>query len=881
MLLNTTNNRSNRKKRTRKGKKMTIRWAQIFLLIFLSFAIVVGGVGAGVVGSAMRDMPEVEEVLPQTRLTSYVYDKDGNEISPLKGPEHRIHVDIEDVPDVVKDAFMAIEDHRFYDHFGLDVYRIAGAFWTNITTGSLQGASTITQQLARNAWPIGMEQTYSRKIQEAFLAMQLERTYTKNQIFEMYLNQINLGHNAYGVQAAAEIYFDKDIADVTLSEAAMLAALPRAPSHYSPYIDPERAEHRRQLVLEAMYRYDKISEAEKERAQQESIQLSGLPTLVDTHETAPFFMDYVLDQLLKRYNPELVYGGGLRVYTTLDLDIQSGIDDAVAKHLDENFPVGEFEKDLQVAAVVMDPYTGHIKGMRGGREHTAHLEHNRVSQSYRQPGSVIKPIGPYAAALDQGWSPGSIIDDAPVAYSQPDGRFIPRNYSEGGSARGLYRGLTTMREAIRRSVNVTAVRTMDQVGIGTVYDMLKRFGITSLDPDPVDGDHGLAAALGGLSKGVSPLELTAAYAAFPGGGVRPEPIAITKVVDRHGNVLEDNTPDRSVVMEPDAAYLMLDMLKSVIRETRTGWISNWDTGYRAQLEGDWPAGGKTGTTDDVVDLWMVGFTPKYVGSVWLGFDEPDNLSQVLGRQMLSSYFPPLIWKDMMDHAHEGLELTDFERPDTIIEQTICIKSGKRPGPHCPSNMQRRELFIQGNEPRDECDLHVEVEVCSEHPDLLYDPACAEAGSPEKRVFLDRDEVEPVQDHDGVTLPMPWDMDDRPPEETCVEVHGEAEPDPHGPDFDDDIDIDDLPVASAELMIRASGFEPTTLRVPAKSKVELTIINDESEDHRLVIHGFGINAFIPAEETMTITIITPDQRGTYHMYCSLQDIHGRLTVDAQP
>ncbi len=839
------------KKRSRRNRR-SVRWSRFLLVLFVLVVIATVGASAGMVLSAVRTMPEIEQVRPQPQVTSFVYDSEGERIGALRGSEHRIMVEDDDIPEVVRQAFIAIEDHRFYQHFGLDVYRIVGAAWNNLTGGPLQGGSTITQQLARNAWPIGMEQTWHRKIQEAFLAIQLERSYTKDQILDMYLNQINLGHGAHGVQAASQVYFGKDVSDLNLAEASLLAGLPRAPEHYSPYHNKEQAVARQELVLSTMVREGFITGNEKDGAMNEEIELVGLKS--DIEGPAAHFVDYVISQMLERYPADQVYGGGLEIHTTLNQDIQAATERAVAEHISENFPLGEYDKDLQVAAVIMDPHTGHIQSIVGSRDRKDMLEHNRAWQSKRQPGSAFKPVAVYAAALEEGWNPASIIDDAPVEVTRADSRFVPRNYSESGYPLGAYRGLTTMREAIRRSVNVTAVRTFMEIGIDTGFDMAERLGITTLVPDGPQSDRNPSLALGGLTDGVSPLELTVAYSAFAAGGVRPEPIAITKVVDRHGNVLEDNQSQRTAVLEPEEAYLMTDMLKSVVRDDRSGWLNNWGTGWRAELSGGWPVAGKTGTTDDVVDLWWVGYTPRYAGTIWLGFDQPENMSQVLGESMSSGYYPVLMWRDIMESAHEGLEPEDFERPDSIVERTVCIKSGKLPGDDCPSGQQRRELFIEGKEPIDECDVHVVKEVCSEHPNLLWHELCAEGGEPEEKAFVDRPIIEePLVDTQGRTLPLPSDMDDAPPEETCVDVYGEREEEeePIHTDF-------------VEITMGHSSLRPTMVRVSEGEEITIEVHSTDGT-HRLVIEQLGVDVEVTEDEPATVTI-TPERRGRFRMYC---------------
>ncbi len=729
----------------RKKQRMNL-WKLIFITLLLCTATA-GGMAGAYLADVVRDLPPLTYLEPQPSLTSTVYARDGTPICHLHGEQNRIPVPFSHMPQDLIDAFVAVEDHLFWEHRGIDPRGILRALYVNVTTDELHGGSTITQQLAKNAF-LSPERTLRRKIQEAIIALQLERCYTKEEILEMYLNQIPFGHGQYGVQAAARFYFGKDVQDLTLAECALLAGIARAPAYYSPYVDMDAARTRQAVVLQQMVKYGYITHEEAEQAKAQPIKLAGIPE--PENNPAPYFVDYVLAHLLERHGKRMVYEGGLKIYTTLDPRIQEAAEAAVKSVLDPVYPLDSGKPYPQAAVVVMDARTGEIVAMVGGRTHTARLAFNRAVEAYRQPGSAFKPVVVYTAAFELGYGPASVIDDAPVAYEQISGElWTPENYDH------QFRGLITLREALVDSVNVAAVKLLDQIGIETGWAMAEKLGITSLVKSGVRNDHALAIALGGLTKGVTPLEMTQAYGVLANRGVRVTPYAVIRVVDRYGNVLEENRPIRQAVISEETAYLMTDVLRDVIEQ---------GTGTRARL--DRPAAGKTGTTSEYVDAWFIGYTPQLVCTVWMGYDQPRledgqpaRMVRPSGKGVTGGSYPAMIWREVMIRAHEGLPVMDFHQPPGIVRLRVCAKSGLLPGPHCPAEEIREEMFVAGKEPTGQCDVHVLVRVCKDHPEYLAGERCPE--TIERVCIRRREPYQPAEDGR-----VPLDANLEVPKETC-------------------------------------------------------------------------------------------------------------------
>mgnify|MGYP000586757517 CR=1 FL=1 len=670
------------KQSRRKRKKLKL--TRFILLLVLVLALGTGGTAFGMVLVSLKDLPAVNWDNLAPNAATLIYDKDGNLVTEI-GLENRVPVDIEEVPPVVKKAFLAAEDNRFYQHHGVDLRAIARAAWNNLTSRATQGGSTITQQLVKNCF-LTPEQTFKRKIQEAYLAIQLERRYTKNEIFEMYLNWIYFGEGAYGIQAAAYTYFGKDVKDLDLAEAALLAGLPRAPSLYSPYRDLTVATQRRNAVLDSMARYAYITPEQAAEAKRRPIELKA-SSVKDKQYPYPYFIDYVTEQLVARYGEAKVFREGLKVYTTLDPKIQAYAEAAVADS--RNFPATTRDKNgilqPQGAAVVLDPHTGYIKAIVGGREHTQARQWNRATRTRRQPGSAFKPIFVYGPAVDElGLGPASVIDDIPLKFPN----WAPTNYD------GRYRGLITMRTALTWSVNIAAVKVLQEVTLPKAVAFARELGITTLRPDK----EGLASALGGLYEGVTPLEMAGAYGTFANGGVYVEPTAIIRVEERDGTVLEQFTPRKKRVMKPTTAWLITDMLRSVVQQ---------GTGTAAQIGGR-PVAGKTGTTDKRENVWFCGYTPELVSVVWIGYDDQ---KKPLPYGSYGGTYPARIWRQIMSQALAGVPVKDFPRPVGIVTATVDSKSGLLPGPNTPPHHQVTDYFAEGTVPTEVDNTHVLVEIC--------------------------------------------------------------------------------------------------------------------------------------------------------------------------
>lgn len=726
-------------------------WARIALLALLSLFILGASTTVGFVFGTLKNLPALHNG-PQPSQTSIILDARGNFLTKLPTVEDRVPVSIDQVPEHVQEAVVAIEDERFYKHWGPDLRGILRAAYVDLVTGSrAQGASTITQQLVRTAF-LNPEKTFRRKLQEIIMAIQMERRYTKKEILEMYLNQIFFGHNAYGIQSASQLYFGKDVSQLNLAEGALLAGLIQAPNQYSPFVNLEKARERQALVLKAMVDNNYISQKEADEARKAPLTLNTSRAKAIASYPAPYFVDYVLQQLLSRYDKKVVYNGGLRIYTTIDPEVQKALEEGIKKYIDLQFPLGKGKEVPEAAAVFIDPQTGYIRAMIGGRTHEKLLAFNRAVDARRQPGSAFKPIAVYTPAIDGGYTAASVFDDYPKTYYIPGQEpWTPENYNQ------KYLGLTPLRRALELSINTIAVKVLEKIGVGTGVDYARRLGITTLVTDrkqPLN-DYVLPLALGGLTQGVSPLEMARAYAVLANGGMRVEPIAILKVLDKNGGILEENRPRKELVLSEQTAYVVTDMLKGVI--TR-------GTGTTADIGR--PAAGKTGTTSQDRDAWFAGYTPDLVGVVWMGFDREKGLGRIYG-----STIPAPIWRHTMLAAHRDLPVRDFPEPKNIIRVKVCLKSGDLPGKYCAPSDLAEEIFIKGTEPQDPCTVHVAARVCTENHGQLATQYCPPSSTVEK-VFIKRPEPwVPFTDENGNRY-VPQDAGLELPTQRCT-MHGPA------------------------------------------------------------------------------------------------------------
>ncbi|NMA86657.1 MAG: PBP1A family penicillin-binding protein [Tissierellia bacterium] len=950
-----------KKKKSRKGLK-------IFLLIMLILVVIAAGATIGIVVGIAKDAPEIDPTNIYSLLsqTSFIVDQEGNPIEKVQNQdyEYRTIVGLDKIPQHLQDAFIAIEDERFESHIGVDPRGIMSALWDNIKAGhTVRGASTITQQLARNLY-LSNEVKLDRKIKEAYLALQIEKALTKNQILEAYLNRISLGQGAYGVQEAAQTYFSKDVEDLTLRESAAFAAIVKSPSKYAPYqtLRPEdfdsdkhievgridilgeqyiavfnpEAVNRQKIILAKMLQLGKINEAEYEAALAEDIQSSLKPGQKEIGGISSYFNDYIKVQVIETLMDELgysreeaekeLYTGGLRIYSTMDLELQKELEDVYNNFtevllnpenikgpalitwrlnnegnimdddkkiifykkenlLDENHNLiieqGSFElsdgklilnnkkltphknnvdivdyytiderknlvthrvgvlslpeKDFNIteekaiiisssflksnsdfysinedgnlivnekyfyrhedgivqpqsAAVIMDYGSGEIKALVGGRDVEGARILNRATSSPRQPGSTIKPLAAYLPALDNGFTAASPIDDIPFYNNK--GEAWPSNWYTG------YKGIHTLRKSVEQSVNVNSVKAVEAIGVNTSMEYLSRMGIINRDnpskdnfitsaENSVNNDENLSAlGLGGMTRGLTPLEVTAAYGSIANGGNYIKPISFNKILDKDDNVLLDIKPKTNTVVSKETAFIMSDILRTTVANGIAG---------RAQIP-NMPTAGKTGTTQDKSDAWFVGYTPYYVAGLWIGNDTPQiKLNQ--GSAMAAQ-----LWRIIMTRVHDGLEAKQFEKPDGLITVSVCSQSGKLPTELCShdprGNKIISEIFVQGTQPTEFCETHVEVEIDTETGKIANE-FCPEDNI-ETRVFIKREPPYNPEEHNGI---VPADYQYTAPTEVCEEHNEDTiieDDDDEEEDDDDGEEIDiDLPPTDDE------------------------------------------------------------------------------------
>lgn len=620
------------RRRAKHAKKKTGAMHRLRMFIALCF-VIIAGLSFGYIFAAYQSLPEVGNNM-RPAVSSQVFDIHGRLITTLHSDQNRLPIDINKVPQNLQNAFIAAEDNRFYDHIGIDPIGILRAIVTNITNrGIAQGGSTITQQLAKNAF-LSQEQTMKRKIQEAMLALEIERKYSKKEILEMYMNQIYFGQGAYGIQTAARTYFGKDVDELNLAQCAMLAGLPKSPNYYSPFNNLQEAKNRKNTVVEQMVKYGYISEAEAAEAKAADLDLTESRQSAENPESASF-IDYVSGEVAKRYGDDALYKEGLKIYTTMDVEKQHAAVQAL-KNLPDNYRDENGLIQPQGAIVSIDPKTGYILAMVGGRGQDSF---NRASQAVRQPGSAFKPFV-YMTALQHNMSPSTTMKDKKISY----GSWTPQNAGKSYSGSSM-----TLSEALADSINTIAVQVADEVGTSNIIANAKKMGITTLDDKK---DQNLAIALGGLTNGVTPLEMASAYGTFANRGVHVKPTAIIKILDRNGNILDDESTlqkgnTKTQVMSEKEAYEMTYMLEGVISH---------GTGTAAGIGK--PAAGKTGTTDDNKDAWFVGYTPELVTAVWMGDDTgAHSLGEVYGGTI-----PAQIWHDYMIEATADSHSSEFSIP---------------------------------------------------------------------------------------------------------------------------------------------------------------------------------------------------------------------------
>jgi len=633
----------------------------------------------------------------------YHYDSEGNpqELERLYSSQNREWADLEEMPKYLPDAAIAIEDERFETHHGVDFKRTLGAVVNIFLQVKPEfGGSTITQQLIKNLTG-DRQDTVQRKIQEIMRALYIERHFEKDTIIELYLNTIYLSEGCYGVRAAAETYFDKDVSELTLAECASIVGITNLPTYYDPLLNPENNKKRQENILGKMLELGKITKEEYDEAMAQELAFVKHKRQEQLTNVQSYFVDAVIEEVIDDLMEEhgysyqvaeqMIYSGGLQIYTTVDVDVQNAIEEVMENPA--NFPTYSTKAQPECAMVVMDPYTGDVVGVVGGRgEKKQNRVLNRATMTYRQPGSSIKPIAVYAPAIEAGIiNPQTPEDDAPLM--EYGGKAYPKNETR------YYQGRMTMTKALMESINTVSMRVLEKLTPARSHEFLTtKLGISSLDQ--ISDVHLAPLSLGALTKGVSVLEMTAAYAAFPNKGVYIEPRMYTRVLDNQGNVILEKKQQRVQAMSAKTATYMNYMLGRVMGQGGTGiW---------AKLDRNMPAGGKTGTTDGDKDRWYVGYTPYYVGAVWYGYDSP--------RYIQSSLSPALtVWKKVMNTIHKDLEVKEFEVGGEFEEVKVCAVSGLLPSGLCSADIGGNQVitgyFHKDDIPTEKCDLHISYEVC--------------------------------------------------------------------------------------------------------------------------------------------------------------------------
>ena len=761
------------------GKRARVSFIRVLFVSLIALCIAVTCLGVGSFRGVIDNAPDVDDIdIMPLGYATFLYDDAGNQIRKLAAPNsNRLPVTLDQIPVDLQHAVVAIEDERFYEHNGIDVKGILRAGMKALTTGDFsEGASTITQQLLKNNvftnWTSESTQLerFTRKFQEQYLAVQVEKKTDKDTILENYLNTINLGAGSYGVQAAARQYFDKDVWDLNLSECATLAGITQNPTKFNPITNPDSNRKRRKEVLQHMLDQNYISQEQYDEALADDvysrIQAAQIKNSSTENTVYTYFEDELTDQIIndlmnikgytKTQATNLLYSGGLKVYTTQDSAIQNILDeeyadpsnypDTVQYELDYALTVTDpdgnqvnYSKEMlqlyfqnenpdfdllfdspeegqtyvdrykaniladgskvlaervnfapqpQSSMSVIDQHTGYVKALIGGRgEKTASLTLNRATDTTRQPGSTFKIVSTYAPALNEkGMSLATTFEDEPYEY--PDG-------SPVNNATRSYNGTTTIRTAIQNSINVVAVKCLEKVTPELGLKYLDNFGFTTLahgteaDKDAngnIWSDANLATALGGITRGVTNVELCASYAAIANGGNYIKPIYYTKILDHNGNVLIENTAAERSVIKESTAFLLTSAMEDVVKQ---------GTGTACQLD-NMPVAGKTGTTEAYNDLWFVGYTPYYTCAVWSGYDNNEKLPDY------ARNFHKALWKKVMTRIHEGLPSKEFEKPASVEKLSVCEETGLLPRAGCPVIT---EYFDVGTMPTEYCDQH--------------------------------------------------------------------------------------------------------------------------------------------------------------------------------
>lgn len=717
---------TSRKKKTVYSRKKLVSkmfsWAVSFVLSAILVLIITGIIVCSVFAIYIKDnliedydIVGLETNLEQTTKIFYT-DSNGNKIElpdqRLHGDENRSWVSIAQMPTNLKNAFVAIEDERFYEHNGMDFKRTGGAIFEFLKGNSSYGGSTITQQLIKN-FSGDNEATMQRKIKEIFRAISLTKKRSKDEVLEMYLNTINLSNGCYGVQAASNYLFGKDVSELTLVECASLASIPKSPYKYNPKSNPEENLNRRNTVLYKMHELGWISDKEYEEAKNTELVLNitNQDKKTGTAKVYSYFTDALIEQVITDLNAQygyprevavnIIFNGGLEIHSTVDPKIQS-----IMEEVYEDPSVFPTVQGIapESAMVVIDPFTGEVKGIVGGRgEKTQSRGLNRATMSKRQIGSAIKPLTVYGPAIDKGLiNYATVIDDTPYSYNEETGKYWPDNAGRD------YLGKITVYDAVIRSLNTPAVKTIDMITPEYAYYFGKeKLGLTSLELS--DCDYA-PMALGGLTNGLTVMEVAGAYTVYANDGTYSKPRLYTEIYDNNGELLLEAKPEQSVVVSRSTSQLMTKILRGVVEDT-------YGTGYSVTLKNKVATAGKTGSTNSNKDFYFAGYTPYYAGAAWYGYDQPKYISS-------NTNYALRAWDKVMNRIHDevvianlatGEGLVDFE-DDLLVEAEFCCDSGCVPNIYCEvfdARGSRVETgwFKKGDEPKEDCKIHTLVEFC--------------------------------------------------------------------------------------------------------------------------------------------------------------------------
>ena len=657
-------------RRQQAGKKRTKIVVMLFGLMVLILVVTIGG--AVTYYALTIDLPGIDTLKDyRPSIASSVYD-DNNELIDDFFLEDRKIVNMAEIPKVVHYAFIAAEDSRFYQHQGFDIQSIFRALFKNFEAGHIvQGASTITQQVAKLMY-LSPEKKYSRKVKEAILSYKIDKYLTKDEILNLYLNQIYLGHGTYGIESASIGYFGKSAKELTLPEAALLAGLPKAPNTYSPFLHFERAKQRQAYVLSRMVEDKYITQAEMDKAINVRLKLRDIKP---KDKVAAYFVEHIRRYVQEKYGADVLYKEGLSIYTTLNLAAQKAARDALEKGLTELEGREKYKRGLvQGALYCMDVKTGAIRAMVGGRDFNK-SEFNRATQSRRQPGSAFKPLI-YTAAFDKGLTPATVFVDSPIVFedpSQEDGLWKPKNFDE------KFLGPITMRTALVQSRNIVTIKILREIGIDYAASYAMNMGISS----PIA--RNLSLALG--ASGVTLQELINAYGVLANGGKKVTPFFIKKIVDRTGNVFEETKVKSEQVIDPRIAFMTSYVMRDVVES---------GTGRRVKSLGR-PVAGKTGTTNDIRDAWFIGFTPSLIAGVWIGFDQETTL----GKNEVGGRAAAPVWLYFMEKVTQHTPIEDFPTPEGIIFVKVDPKTGLASGGSDKEAIY--EAFLASAPPKEKAD----------------------------------------------------------------------------------------------------------------------------------------------------------------------------------